>query len=175
MVASGALGKASGKACTMGALNIVIEVLSRELLVMLTAALPVVELRGAIPVGLSLGMSPLHAVLLSLIGSMLPVPFILLGVRPVFKYLRGTQLFRNVVGELADRTLSNHGARVQKYGAAALILVVAVPLPGTGVWTGSLVAALLDIRLRWAFPAILMGNIVAAIAVLWLSYGFFGQ
>ena len=157
----------------MDRLSQILEILGRELIVVFTAAMPVVELRGAIPVGLSLGMSPLHAVLLSLVGSMIPVPFILFGVRPVFKYLRGTELFRKLVGNLTDRALNSHGAKVQKYGAAALILVVAIPLPGTGVWTGSLVAALLDIRFRWAFPAILLGNIIAAAAVLWMSYGFF--
>ena len=157
----------------MGRLSQVLEILGQELIVLLTAALPVVELRGAIPVGLSLGMSPLHAVLLSLVGSMIPVPFILFGVRPVLKYLRSTELFRKLVGGLTDRTLNKHGAKVQKYGAAALIMLVAVPLPGTGVWTGSLVAALLDIRFRWAFPAILVGNMIAGAAVLWMSYGFF--
>ena len=152
----------------------VLDFLSKELIVLITAAMPVIELRGAIPVGLSLGMSPLHATLLSLLGSMLPVPFILFGVRPVFNYLKKTVLFERLVGRITERALNNNEARIQKYGTLGLVIVVAIPLPGTGVWTGSLIAALLDIRFKWAFPAIFAGNIIAALAVLVISYGVMG-
>ena len=145
--------------------------LSIELTVLLTAAMPIIELRGAIPVGMSLGMSPAHATVISFIGSMIPVPFILFTIRPIFNYLKKTKLFKNLVHKLTDRSLNNNGGKIQKYGAWGLMLIVAIPLPGTGVWSGSLAAALLNMRFKWAFLAILVGNLIAAILVMTLSNG----
>ena len=151
--------------------------LSIELTVLITAAMPIIELRGAIPVGMSLGMSPVHATVISFIGSMIPVPFILFTIRPIFNYLKKTRLFKKLVHKLTDRSLNNNGGKIQKYGAWGLMLIVAIPLPGTGVWSGSLAAALLDMRFKWAFPAIFLGNLIAAMAVLFFSneiINFFG-
>lgn len=142
--------------------------LSIELTVMLTAALPIIELRGAIPVGMSLGMSPAHATIISFIGSMIPVPFILFTIRPIFNYLKTTKIFKKLVHKLTDKSLNKSG-NIQKYGAWGLLIFVAIPLPGTGVWSGSLAAALLDMRFKWAFPAILVGNIIAAVIIMGLS------
>lgn len=144
--------------------------LSIELTVMLTAVLPVIELRGAIPVGISLGLTPIHATILSFIGSMIPVPFILFGTRPIFNYLRKTKLFKKLINKITDRSLRRSG-KIQKYGTLGLILFVSIPLPGTGVWSGSLAAALLDIRFKWAFPAIFIGNLIAGILIMMLSHG----
>jgi len=146
----------------------ILDFISVEFTVMLTAAIPIIELRGAIPVGISLGLSPMHAALISLIGSMIPVPFILFTVRPVFKYLRTTKTFRNLVHRLTHKSMSK-STKIQKYGAWGLLVFVAIPLPGTGVWSGSLAAALLDMRFKWAFPAILAGNVVAAALIMGLS------
>lgn len=115
--------------------------LTKEFTTILTAALPIIELRGAIPIGISLGLSPLHATILSFIGSMIPVPFILFGIRPVFDYMKKTKLFKNIVNRITTKTLNNSSHKVQKYGAWGLVIFVAIPLPGTGVWSGSLVAA----------------------------------
>lgn len=144
--------------------------LSKEFKVLLMAAIPIIELRGAIPIGIGMGLSPLHAVALGLIGSMIPVPFILFTVRPLFNYLRRTKTFRNLVQKITKKSLNKSG-RIQKYGAWGLVLFVSIPLPGTGVWSGSLIAALLDMRFKWAFPAILVGNIIAAFLVMCISYG----
>jgi uncharacterized membrane protein len=149
-----------------------IEFLSIELTVMITAAMPIIELRGAIPVGISLGLSPMHATIISFIGSMIPVPFILFTIRPIFNYLKKTRTFRKLVDHLTNRSISNNGHRIQKYGAWALVVIVAIPLPGTGVWSGSLAAALLDMRFKWAFPAILVGNLIAAAIIVSISKGF---
>ena len=137
---------------------------------MLTAALPIIELRGAIPVGMSLGISPAHATAISFIGSMIPVPFILFTIRPIFNYLKKTRLFKKLVHKLTDKSLNKSG-NIQKYGAWGLLIFVAIPLPGTGVWSGSLAAALLDMRFKWAFPAILVGNLIAAVIIMGLSNG----
>ena len=142
--------------------------LSIELTVLLTAALPIIELRGAIPVGISLGLSPIHSTLISLLGSMIPVPFILFSIRPIFNYLKTTKMFKKLIHKLTNKSMSKSG-KIQKYGAWGLLVFVAIPLPGTGVWSGSLAAALLDMRFKWAFPAILVGNIIAAVIIMGLS------
>ena len=145
--------------------------LSIEFTVMLTAALPIIELRGAIPVGISLGLSPIHATIIAFIGSMIPVPFILFTIRPIFNYLKTTRTFKKLVNKLTDRSINNNSGKIQKYGVWGLILIVAIPIPGTGVWSGSLIAALMDMRFKWAFPAILMGNAIAGIIIMLLSHG----
>ena len=147
--------------------------LSIELTVMLTAALPVIELRGAIPVGISLGMTPVHAAIIAFIGSMIPVPFILFTIRPIFNYLKTTRMFKKLVHKLTASSLKNNSGKIQKYGVWGLILLVAIPLPGTGVWSGSLAAALLDMRFKWAFPAIFVGNLIAGILIMGVSNGVF--
>ena len=99
---------------------------------------------------------------------MIPVPFILFSIRPIFNYLKKTKLFKKLVHKLTDKSLNKSG-KIQKYGAWGLLVFVAIPLPGTGVWSGSLAAALLDMRFKWAFPAILVGNIIAAVIIMGLS------
>ena len=144
--------------------------LSIEFTVMLTAALPVIELRGAIPVGISMGLSPIHATFLSFVGSMIPVPILSFGIRPVFNHLKKTKVFRNIIDRITTRSFRKSN-KIQRYGFWGLILFVAIPLPGTGVWSGTLAAALLDMRFKRAFPAILIGNIIAAIIIMTLSNG----
>lgn len=146
--------------------------LSIELTVMLTAALPIIELRGAIPVGISLGLSPLHSAIISFIGSMIPVPFILFSIRPIFNYLKKTKTFNKLIHKITARSMGGSG-KIQKYGVWGLLLFVAIPLPGTGVWSGSLAAALLDMRFKWAFSAIFVGNMIAAMLIMGLSHGVF--
>ena len=129
-----------------------------------TAMVPVLELRGAIPVGVAAGLSPAAACLVSILGNMVPVPFILLLIRRIFDWLRGTRLFGPRIDWLERRA-------VRKYRLPGLIILVAIPLPGTGAWTGALVAALLDIRMRHALPAIFLGVVIAGAIVTTLTYG----
>lgn len=144
--------------------------ISKEFTVIFTAMLPIIEVRGAIPVGIALGMSPLHATILAFLGSVIPVPFILLTIRPIFTYLKKTNIFRKLVTKLTNKSL-NKSENVQKYGYIGLFIFVAIPLPGTGVWSGSLIASLLNMRILHAFPAIVLGNLVASIAIMILSFG----
>lgn len=144
--------------------------LSIEFTVILTAALPVIEVRGAIPVGISLGLAPIHSLFLSLIGSMIPVPFILFLIRSIFNYMKKTKVFKKLVLNLTNRSLEK-AKNIQKYGALGLLVFVAIPLPGTGVWSGSLIAALLNMRFKIAFPAIFVGNTIAGILIMTLSHG----
>lgn len=151
-------------------LRSLLDFISREFTVIFTAMLPVIEVRGAIPVGIALGMSPFHATLLAFLGSIIPVPFILWTIRPIFTYLRRTKLFRRLVNTLTDKSMRKSG-KVKKYGYIGLFFFVAIPLPGTGVWSGSLIAALLNMRIKFAFPTIVLGNLVASIAIMLLSFG----
>lgn len=148
-----------------------LDFLSIELTVLITAAMPVIEMRGAIPVGISLGLSPLHAAVLSFAGSMIPVPFILFGIRPIFNYLNATKFFKKLVDKLTESSKAKNSEVIRKYGVWALILIVAIPLPGTGVWSGSLIAALMGLRFKWAFPAILLGNVLAGILIMGITQG----
>ena len=144
----------------------------RQLLgTLLVSVVPVIELRGAIPIGVALGLHPFWAMLASIVGNMLPVPFIILFVRHVFTWLkRHSPLLGRLVQKLEDKA-HNKSAVVIKYRAIGLCLLVAVPFPGTGAWTGSQVAALLDIPLREAVPTILLGVIIAGLIVTGVTCG----
>lgn len=148
------------------------DLLTTELKVLFVSMLPIIELRGAIPVGMAMGMSAQHAFITCFIGSLIPVPILLFGIRPVFKWLKQTDSFNKIIHKLIHRTL-NRSYYVEKYGFWGLLLFVAIPLPGTGVWSGTLAAVLLDIRFKVAFPAIVLGNLIAGILILILSQGAF--
>ena len=135
-------------------------VLEKLLLTFTTAMIPVVELRGAVPVGVAAGLPPAVACVTAILGNLLPVPFIMLLARRVFNWLRDTRLFGPKIVWLEHRAHLK-GRIVRKYRLPGLMVLVAIPLPGTGAWTGALVASLLDIRLRNALPAILLGLVVA--------------
>ncbi len=147
----------------------ILNFISREIQVFLIASLPIIELRGAIPIGISLGMSPLHAALVCLAGSMLPVPFLLFFLKPFFKKLRCFTAVKKFEDWLIKRT-ERKARNIKKYSTLGLVLFVAVPLPSTGVWTGSIAAALFNLRIKSAFIAILIGNIIAAFIVTFLSH-----
>lgn len=138
---------------------------------LLVSVVPVIELRGAIPIGVALGLPPFWAMLASIVGNMLPVPFIILFIRHIFTWLkRHSPLLGRLVQKLEDKA-HNKSALVVKYRAIGLCLLVAVPFPGTGAWTGSLVAALLDIPLREAVPTILLGVVIAGLLVTGITCG----
>lgn len=132
---------------------------------------PVVELRGAIPYGLAMGLEPVTCFIAAVIGNCLPVPFILLFVRHVFNWMRRTSKWLGETVDKLERRAEEKSDVVQKYALWGLVILVAIPLPGTGAWTGALVAALMNIRLRYAFPAIVLGVIIAGIIVMAVSTG----
>ena len=135
-------------------------VFGKLLLTFTTAMVPVIELRGAIPVGIAAGLPPAVACAVAILGNLLPVPFIMLLARRVFNWLRDSRLFGSKIVWL-ERRAHLKGRIVRRYRLPGLVVLVAIPLPGTGAWTGALVASLLDIRLRSALPAILLGLIIA--------------
>lgn len=134
------------------------------------AMVPVVELRGAIPLGVAAGLHPLAAMAAAVLGNLVPAPFILLLIRRIFQWLRHFPRLGGLIGRL-ERRAHLKGRTVQKYRTLGLVLLVAVPLPGTGAWTGALVADVLDIRMRTALPAITLGVLIAGAAVTAMTCG----
>ena len=145
-------------------------VLGKYIMTMAIAAIPVVELRGAIPAGTAAGLDPWLACTAAVIGNLLPVPFIVLLVRRVFDWLRRHPFFAPKIDAL-EHTAHLKGRLVRKYRLLGLTLFVAIPLPGTGAWTGALIAAFLDIRLRHALPAITLGVLIAGSIVTLMTLG----
>ena len=145
------------------------------LFVFFISMVPIIELRGAIPVGLGLGLEVLPTYLVCVVGNMLPVPVIYLFARKFLiwgcdKPLIGKICkFFIVKGEKAGRALE---AKAGRGLTIALLLFVGIPLPGTGAWTGALIAAVMDMRMRSALPSILIGVLIAGFLVTGLTYGF---
>lgn len=136
----------------------------------LTAMLPVLELRGAIPLGIAAGLPIPLVVLTAIVGNLLPVPLILLLIRHIFRWLRHFPKLGHVIDQV-ERRAHIKGRKVQKYRTFGLVLLVAIPLPGTGAWTGALVANVLDIRMRTALPAITLGVLIAALLMTAVTCG----
>lgn len=134
--------------------------------------IPVIELRGAIPIGVSLGLSHAEAMGISIIGNMLPVPFIILFIRPIFRWMtrKSGKLAR--LAEKLEAKAEGKWDRIHRYQFFALTLFVAIPLPGTGAWSGALIAAVMNMRLRNALPSILLGVLIAGVLVSGITYGF---
>lgn len=128
------------------------------------AMTPVLELRGAIPFGLALGLSVELTYLVSVLGNMIPVPAIILFIRHIFRWLRKYRWWDDKITKIVTKAHLK-GRTVRKYRIPGLILLVAVPLPGTGAWTGALVASLLGIRMQHALPAIFLGVLIAGVLV----------
>ena len=146
-------------------------VLGKYIMTMAIAAVPVVELRGAIPAGIAAGLDPWLACGAAIFGNLLPVPFIILLVRQVFDRLRKHAFFAPKIDAL-ERRAHLKGRLVRKYRLLGLMLFVAIPLPGTGAWTGALVADVLDLRLRTALPAIALGVLIAGIITTTVTLQF---
>lgn len=138
---------------------------------LLISMVPVIELRGAIPIAVANGLEFPLAVLVSFIGNLLPVPFIIVFIRKIFAFIR------KVLPKL-DGFISKLEARaekksevVKKYAFWGLFIFVAIPLPGTGAWTGALIAAMLNMRVKTALPSIALGVATAALIVTTVTYG----
>lgn len=134
------------------------------------AMTPVLELRGAIPFGLALGLPVGLVYFVSVIGNMVPAPAIMLFIRAIFRWLYRRPWWREKIDKIVKRAHLK-GRMVRKYRIPGLILLVAIPLPGTGAWTGALVATLFRIRMQIALPAILLGVLIAGGLVTGVSCG----
>ena len=147
---------------------------SKEVIVFLISMIPILELRGALLVaGPILGVKVSTAIPLCIIGNIIPVPFILLLITPVFKWMKGTKTFKPLVDKLENKAMSKKD-QIEKYEFWGLVLFVGIPLPGTGAWTGSLIAALLGMKFKKAFPAVIIGICMATVIMWFISYVLLG-
>lgn len=147
--------------------------MSGELIAFIISLFPVLELRGGLIAATFLGIEWWKAFVYCFIGNMLPIPLILLFIRKIFDLMKKWGPFKKIVDKLEQKA-EKHRDKIEKYRLWGLFLLVAIPLPGTGAWTGALVAALMDIRIRHALPVIAAGVVVAGIIVATVSYGVAG-
>ena len=145
-----------------------ISIIPNEILIMAISMIPVIELRGAIPVAFAMGMEWWKALILCVIGNLIPVPFVVVYMRPLFNFFRKSRFFVGIIDWLEKRTMKKADT-VLKYSAIALFAFVAIPLPGTGAWTGAMIAAILGMRLKHAMPAITAGVLTAGVIMSMLS------
>jgi len=132
---------------------------------------PVIELRAGLPYGIALGLPYPAALAAAVLGNMLPVPFIILYIRKIFRWLRRIYPgFDKLLSHL-EGSANNKGKLVSRVGPIGLIFFVGIPLPGTGAWTGALIAAMLDIRLKNALPAILLGLALSSAIMTAITFG----
>ncbi len=149
--------------------------LKNALYVFFISMLPIVELRGSIPVGATLELTWWVNYLVSAVGNLLPVPFILLFIRAILRWMKTVRFLKfDKIAMWVEEKAHKHSGKVQKYGALGLYLFVAIPIPGTGAWTGALIAALFDVRMKKALPAIALGVLTAGVIMTLASYGFIG-
>ena len=141
------------------------------LLTFLVAMVPVVELRGAIPFGVVRGLNLWTAIIASVLGNLVPVPFIILFIRKIFAWMRAHMPKLDGLVTRMEKKAEKNRAAVDKYAFWGLAILVAIPLPGTGAWTGALVAAMMEMRLKRAFPAIVIGVVIAGVIVSIVTYG----
>ena len=132
---------------------------------------PVVELRGAIPIATASGLDLWLAILVSIVGNMIPVPFIILFIRKIFEWMREKSEKLDKIVLVMERKAEKKRKVVDRYKFLGLFLLVAIPLPGTGAWTGALVAAMLEMRLKDAVPAIFLGVVGAGVIVALVTGG----
>lgn len=145
-----------------------------ELTVFIISVLPVLELRGGLIAAKLLDMDIIRAFIVCYLGNMLPIPFILLFLRKIFDLMRKSKKLGKIVGKLEHKA-GKHRKTIDKYGAWGLLVLVAIPLPGTGGWTGALVAEIMDIKFKKALPIIALGVLIAGFIVGALFYGLLGN
>lgn len=141
------------------------------LMTFLISMVPVIELRGAIPIGVASGLSIWSAILVSILGNLIPVPFIILFIKKTFAWMRTKSVRLNNLVERLEKRAESKTETVQKYAFWGLFVFVAIPLPGTGAWTGALIAAMLEMPMKKALPSITLGVVTAGAIVAFVTYG----
>lgn len=140
-----------------------------ELIVFIISLCPILELRGGLIAASVLGVDMWRAIPICIVGNILPIPFILLFIEKIFEWLKNTRLVK-MINKLEAKA-EKGAAKIMKYKNFGLLLFVGIPLPGTGAWTGSLVAALFHFKLKDAVLSILGGIVLATVIMCFISYG----
>lgn len=148
---------------------------AKELVIFIISMVPILELRGGLLAAgpAFLDIPTWRAIPICLVGNLIPIPFILFLIRPIFAWLRKTKLFRPLVEKLENKAMSKKG-KIEKYEFWGLVLFVGIPLPGTGAWTGALIASLLGIDWKKSFLAVVVGVCIASVIMYFLSYVLIG-
>ena len=142
---------------------------SEQAVIFIISMIPILELRGGLLAASLLEVPALSAIPLCIVGNIIPIPFILLFIRQIFKLLKKTRLFRRLIQKLEDRAMKKSD-QIKKYEFWGLMLFVGIPLPGTGAWTGALIASLLEIDIRKSSLAIFGGILMATVIMYLFSY-----
>lgn len=143
--------------------------LSKEMIVFIISMLPILELRGGLLAAAWFEINMWKAIMLCIAGNIIPIPFILWFITPIFNCLKKTKLFRPMVEKFEKKSMGK-SEKIQKYEFIGLLFFVGIPLPGTGAWTGSIIASLLDIKFSKAMIAIVCGLVMATTIMCILSY-----
>ncbi len=148
--------------------------ISAEAVVFIISMIPILELRGGLLAASLLKIAPRVSIPLCIAGNIIPIPFILLFIRQIFKLLKKTRIFRGLIVRLENRAMGKSDT-IKKYEFWGLMLFVGIPLPGTGAWTGALIASLLNIDIKKSSLAILCGIFMASVIMYILSYVIVGN
>ena len=148
--------------------------ISPKAVIFIISLMPILELRGGLLAASLLKIPEIEAIPISIIGNILPIPFILLFIKHIFKWMKKVNLFRGLIEKLEKRALSKSD-KIQKYEFVGLMLFVGIPLPGTGAWTGALIASLLGIDIKKSSLAILCGILIATVIMYFVSYVLLGN
>ncbi len=146
----------------------------KEILVFIISLLPILELRGGLIAAALLGLDPIPSYIISIIGNLLPIPFILLLINKILDWMRKSKHFSKIANWL-DSKVEKHKGQIEKYGYLGVVLFVGIPLPGTGAWTGSLIASVLEMDKKKTFLAVLLGVFLASIIMMVLSFGILAK
>jgi len=141
------------------------------LMTFLISMVPIIELRGALPIATAHGLDWQIAIPVAIIGNLIPIPFIIVFIKRIFAWIRKVLPKLNSFVDKLENRAKEKSDIIEKGVFLGLYLFVAIPLPGTGAWTGALIAAMLDMKLKRAFPAIALGVVTAGIIVAFVSYG----
>ena len=150
------------------------QVISPEGAVFIISMIPILELRGGLLAASLLKIPAVKAIPICIAGNIIPIPFILLFIRQIFKWLKKTKLFRGLIVKLENRAMGKSD-QIKRYEFLGLLLFVGIPLPGTGAWTGSLIASLLEVDIKKSSIAIFCGLVMATVIMYVVSYGIVGN
>ena len=142
----------------------------KELIIFIISMFPILELRGGLIAATLLGLSGLPSFIICFIGNIIPIPFILWLITPIFNMLKKTKLFSGIVNKLERKAMSKKD-QIEKLQYIGLLLFVGIPLPGTGAWTGCLIAALLDMDKKKSMLYAILGVLLADVIMMILSFG----
>ena len=142
----------------------------KELLVFIISLMPILELRGGLIAAALLGLNPIKSYIIAIIGNIIPVPFILWFINRILEWMRNSKHFSKIAKWL-DKKVEKHKGQIEKYGFWGLVLFVGIPLPGTGAWTGCLIASVLEMDRKKSFIAAMIGILMASIIMMIISFG----